>query len=110
MMKLQRFTFTVLLAIAANACDGGTGPDGASLRIVAGSGVTDTIDARLSQALIVEVRDAGGQLVPGHVVRYEAIPMGATQSGFGALVGRLDGAFYTTFLVDTTDESGRSAV
>ncbi len=109
-MTSQRFTFAALLAIAANACDGGTGPDGASLRIVAGSGITDTIDARLPQALIVEVRDAGGQLVPGHVVRYEAIPMGATQSGFGALVGRLDGAFYTTFLVDTTDESGRSSV
>jgi hypothetical protein len=50
---------------------------------VAGAGVSDTIDAKLVQALIVEVRGAGGQLVrPGTLVRFEAQPALSPPRGY----------------------------
>jgi hypothetical protein len=86
-MKLRRVTTAVALGIVLSSCSDGTGPEGATVRIVAGSGVTDTIDARPAQALVVEVRDAGGQLVSGHVVRYESVPISPTQTGVRCVGG-----------------------
>ena len=61
------------LVLLLNACgnDVNGPPLGASLRIVGGAGVTDTIDAQL-QPLVVEVRGRGGKLAAGAVVRFES--------------------------------------
>lgn len=76
--RYPRVASVICLALLLVACggDGGsTGPREASIRIVAGAGVSDTIDARVVQALIVEVRGSGGQLAPqGTLVRFEAQP------------------------------------
>ncbi len=75
--RFPRAAFFICLGLLVAACggDGSTAPREASIRIVAGAGVTDTIDANLVQALIVEVRASGGQLAPvGTLVRFEAQP------------------------------------
>lgn len=60
-----------LILLLANCGDGPTGPSKPGVRAVAGAGVTDTIDAQLSQALVVEVRGQDGALASGVTVRFE---------------------------------------
>ena len=43
-------------------------------RVVAGGGGTDTIESRLLQALIVEIRDSTLQLARGKTIRFEGLP------------------------------------
>jgi hypothetical protein len=99
-----------LLAVLVLSCSdavapGGSGPPGA--RIVAGAGVTDTILAMLPQALIIEVRDDGGRAIPGTLVRIQ--PAGAPPDPSVAL-GKLDAAFLSSAVTDSTDIAGRVAV
>lgn len=64
---------SICLALLLSACgsDDVNGPPlGASLRIISGAGVTDTVDAQL-QPLVVEVRGRGGRLASGTLVRFE---------------------------------------
>lgn len=69
----------VLLA----GCGDGTGPASRGtpgIRIVSGADLTDTIEARSTQDLIIEVRDGAGRPIPGVVVRMAALwtPPGTT--------------------------------
>jgi hypothetical protein len=66
-----------LLAAALIACDDAplTPPVGApGVRPVLGANVTDTVDALLAQALVVEVRNLDGRLASGVVIRFNAEP------------------------------------
>jgi hypothetical protein len=74
--RFPRAAWVVCLGfLAACGGDGSIGPREASIRAVAGAGISDTIDAKPLQALVVEVRGAGGQLAPaGTLVRFEAQP------------------------------------
>ncbi|HEX2081617.1 MAG TPA: hypothetical protein VHG08_28195 [Longimicrobium sp.] len=76
----------LVLAAACGGGDGGTdpepGPTGpATVRIVAGGGQTDTIQALLAQAVTVEVRDASNQPLPGVSVLLASLPVQGSQAG-----------------------------
>jgi hypothetical protein len=92
--------FAVMLA---SACGETAGPDTGTpgLRFVAGAGQADTVDATLSQALVVEVRDTAGHLKSGEVVRFQAEPDNQALN-----VALLTGQF-SSFVADTTDADGR---
>src|SRR5204862_1409284 len=102
-----------MFVVAAASCgDNGTeppiGPPG--LTIVSGAGANDTIDARLVQALVVEVHTPAGRGVPNAVVRFTSLsarrPDGWTTPG--VLVGRLTDATLTSLVVDTTGANSRA--
>jgi len=95
------------LALAATTCAEVTAPriaSVASLHVVAGAGVEDTVDALLYQALVVEARDASGHPVPGVSIVFGA------DSATHVTIGRLDDFPFRTFAVDTTDARGQAAV
>ena len=107
-------TLAVVLAALVLACrNDGTGPRVAAsgLSLVAGSTATDTVDAQLVQALVVEVGDESGLAIPGVVARFTALPVRRPDGVVvaGALVGRLSAAGKGTLVVDTTDVRGRAA-
>jgi hypothetical protein len=62
-----------LILLLANCGDNPTGPgdNKPGIRAVAGAGVTDTVDAQLLHALVVEVRGENGALASGVAVRFE---------------------------------------
>jgi hypothetical protein len=68
-----------LVAALAYACGGGsdapTLPPGAGgpITVVEGGGQTDTVDATLKQALVVQIRDSTLRLVPGVTVRFTPV-------------------------------------
>ena len=124
-LRAKHFIQTVVSTAAIlSACSDGpsavvdTGKPG--LRVVAGSGVTDTIEARLPQALVVEVRNSLGRILPGSIVTFESRPADDTT--------RKDRASYACKLTtpycgppnpdvvshiavfDTTDANGRARV
>jgi hypothetical protein len=67
-------TFAIVaLVLVASACSSPTGSNGRSgIQIVSPAPAADTIGARLSQHLIVEVRDSAGALIPGVSVVFQA--------------------------------------
>lgn len=82
------------------------------LTIVAGAGVTDTVDAEPVQALVVEVRDAQGKIVSGASVRFQSRPPSdpTRQSEGAVFVCALTATTCagSQFVADTTDVSGRA--
>jgi hypothetical protein len=107
-----------LMALGATtvaSCTDATGPGGAGppgLAILAGSGVTDTAFAALPQALIVELRDDGGRVMPGAEVRFTGLHPTDTAraSQFTVYSRRLGSSYISTETVDTTDGIGRARV
>jgi hypothetical protein len=98
------------LLVSVACSGGGTEPSRLTpgLHFVSGNGVSDTIGAVLTQALVVEVRDQNGQVVSGVVVRFESI---SATPGYGAwetLVGGLDQPTRGIFTSDTTDSRGQA--
>ena len=95
-------------------CRNSTEPGERGIAFVAGADATDTVDTRLVQALIVEVRDSRGRVARDAIVRFEALaePDGGPFNPFNAYVARLDEptAGHGIALVDTTDDRGRVAV
>jgi hypothetical protein len=93
------------------ACSGSdsTGPETRrGIQFVAGAGSTDTTSANLVQALVVEVHDSSGAVVPeGTVVRFTSV---VTNFVAEALVGSLTGSANSTFITSPTDAAGRAAV
>ena len=85
-------------------------PTELQFRVVAGGGATDTIEARLLQALIVEIRDSTLQLARGKTIRFEALPADdpSRQDEPTILVKPLDGNQYANLGVDVTDSLGRA--
>lgn len=106
--------FVLALAVACGSSGGEstTEPTSgrASLRVVAGADQSDTALARLTQALVVEVRDSTGRFTPGLTVRFETIyatvrPGEVPPSVF---VSPLAGQFFGTLSIDVTDAQGRA--
>ena len=102
-----------LALVIAVACGGstdaptGTVGVGKPLTIIAGSNITDTIDARPAQALIVEVRD-GSRPVAGVPVRFERV---SSQSAMAEVsVAPISWGFFRRETTDTTDAAGRARV
>jgi len=103
------------LAAAAAACGGdstgpGARPGTPGVHAVAGANVTDTAFAMLTQALVVEVRDSTGHLVPaGTIVRFTGMPLaGSTLAEVS--VEPLSASTFSTFAAAETDVSGRAQV
>ena len=93
------------LLVFAVAC-GGSDPISPAgergIRIVDGAGVTDTVGALRSQALVVEIHDTTGALAPvGTIVRVNSLNVSLSS---------LDGGSFGTFLAKEVDASGRVAV
>ena len=80
------------------------------MRIVSGSGASDTVLAILSQPLVVEVRDPTGQPRAGIVVRFEAQPIEATAREPSVDVRRISTDAFKASMAASTDSSGRAAV
>lgn len=122
--RYPRVTLCACLAILVSSC-GGDGPtdppfevNQPGVHVVLGANVTDTIDAPLLQALVVEVRGPDGELAQGAVVRFESQPTSNTSRPHEpaiyvcALTASTCGPdWYGTFSLvatDTTDATGRA--
>ena len=108
---------TVLAAVLLAGCkDDSTGPEG-DIHIVAGANVTDTVEAQLAQALIVQLHDPDGEPLSGVAVRFEAQPHGRPETPsylaavyVCALTASSCGRYSleSTVAFDTTDAQGRA--
>ena len=111
---VKGFMVVVVVAVSLGlGCKDATEPGERGITFVAGESATDTIDARLVQALIVEVRDSRGRAASGVTVRFDALvePEGDPFSSVNAYVARLDQLTGEAIAaVDTTDDRGRAAV
>lgn len=98
--------------VAATACGGDTTAPKprAPLTIVAGADVTDTIQARPVQALVVEVREPDGSPAVGVVVRFRSLVVSdSTHPNWpNVYMASLTSQNYSTFITDQTDASGRA--
>ena len=110
--RAPRVLAIVVGVLASATCDNPvepTGPPG--ITIVAGAGVTDTIDARPAQALLVEVHTTAGLPARRAVVQFAGLPTAAGPNPQTSVrVGRIDAQPTQPLAVDTTDGSGRARV
>jgi hypothetical protein len=105
-------TFVALSAAAVCACGDSTGPDFGppGLRIVAGDHQSDTIETKLAQAVVAELRDARGRPVRDHTLRFETVPIDPSRPDVlphTAYVTGPDGSDYGHLTVQRTDDQGR---
>ena len=106
---MRRHFLLIATLFVSTSCGDSSGPGGGhpGLALVSGYNLTDTIDAKPVKALVVEVRDDRGAIVPrGTIVRFSA--GGNFQSEM--LVGALTSTFFSTFATDETDGAGRASV
>ena len=104
---------TLLVAALSYGCGGGsdapTQPpplvDKTPIRVVAGGEQSDTVDAILQQALVVEIRDSTGQLAVGRTVRFTSFIASGEP---GVKVSALDQQDFGTFASDVADAQGRA--
>jgi len=108
-------THALLIATLGSLACGGdgasTGPKATGIRIIAGAGANDTVQARPLQALVVEVRE-GNVAMPGVGVRFETLPAtDTTRKGeFPVLTAAGAQGWFSNSTSDTTDASGRASV
>ena len=111
MLRPMRKHLLLISAIfVALSCGDSSGPVGGhpGLTLVSGYNLTDTITAKPAQALVVEVRDANGAIVPnGTVVRFTAVINSYTPE---MTVEGLTSSYYDTFATGETNDAGRVAV
>lgn len=102
----------IFLALCGTlACQDGTGPgDPPGIHVVEGGSAADTVLATLVQALVVEVRDEQGKVVPGAVVRFSSVMGDAHPHVPTVWVGPITSTQFSTLVVDSTDARGRAAV
>lgn len=105
----------LIVACGDGPTDPLTGEPG--VRVVAGAGVIDTIDAQPLQALVVQVRGPGGAVASGKVVRFQSRPAVETTSPYYEpavyvcpLAAQTCGPFGGQFTTDTTDANGHAKV
>jgi len=106
---MRRHFLLIAAILVATSCGDSSGPGGGrpGLTLVSGYNLTDTIEAKPIRALVVEVRDDRGAIVPqGTIVRFSG--GGTFQSEM--LVGALTSTFYSTFAAGETDGAGRASV
>ena len=101
-------TAALLLAAACSDSSGPKADRGPRVRLISGFDVTDTVTARPTAALVVEVHDSSGAVAPqGTVVRFTAVNNGATPE---MLVQSLSSTSFSTFAAAETDAAGRTGV
>jgi Tol biopolymer transport system component len=106
----------IAAGVASLGCGGGDTaprpPHAVPFRVIAGGGITDTVQAHLTTALIVEIHDSTGGSGAGRVVRFESLPPDDTarKTETAILVGGLAGINYGTFLAPTADSLGQAKV
>ncbi|HSQ29888.1 MAG TPA: Ig-like domain-containing protein [Gemmatimonadaceae bacterium] len=106
----------LVLVAGTVSCGGGEPPTQSNaephLTVIAGTGVTDTIQARLAQPLTVEFRDEHSQPVAGVPLSVEAnAPIDSTRSVEHAVqVGPNNGSWFGDTVTVTTDRAGRAAI
>ena len=92
----------LLLLVAACGGDSLAPPIQRGMRIVQGAGVSDTVTAIATTALVIEVHDSTGVRAPlGTVVRF---------TGTNVVMSQLDANLFTPFVAKGVDDSGRAAV
>jgi hypothetical protein len=105
---MRRTLFVPLVAaLLLSGCggDGPTEPAGTpGLHVVAGAGVTDTVDAILPAELVVELRDQNAKPRAGVAVVFFVSEFNFS----GAMVARSGTLDFQLEVVDTTDASGRA--
>lgn len=108
----MRRNFLLIAAIfVSTSCGDSSGPGGGrpGLTLVSGYNLTDTISAQPAKALVVEVRDDRGAIVPrGTIVRFSSV--GTNYFLAEMLVGALTSTSYDIFATGETDGAGRAAV
>lgn len=109
---MRRITWLLGAVVAAAACSDASGPTGGratGIQFISGANTTDTVGARPTAALVVEVRDAAGAIAPqGTVVRFTAVPSGTFATEM--LVQSLTSNSFSTFATGATDAAGRAGV
>ena len=110
-LPLLAFALPPLFSLVACG-DDGTSPEPHTpdIHILAGADVTDTIDARLIQALRVVVRDPAGEVVPNTVVQFSTTAATAADGSThnSVFVRRLDETTSTSAVFDTTTADGEA--
>ncbi len=118
MMRIPQFALKaaatcLALAAALAACkdDGGTSPQtGPALRILAGAGITDTIEAIPTQGLVVQVLGEDGRPDAGVDVHFEVLPDPVAPFAPRILVANVGSSTFGTVAGATTDAEGRATV
>jgi WD40-like Beta Propeller Repeat len=108
---MRRHFLLVAAIFVVTSCGDSSGPSGGrpGLTLVSGYNLTDTISTKPVTALVVEVRDAQGAIVPqGTIVRFTPVPTSYFQSEM--MVEELTSTSYTNFATGETDGAGRAAV
>src|SRR5258708_18821971 len=113
MLRSSRFVRALALVVAGAAlsCSDNTvtGPTGATLRIIAGAGIIDTVTAQPSQALVVEVRGPDGSPATGTTVRFLSLPIDTTHRySLGVLVSPPTSTFFGGFDGEHADARGHA--
>lgn len=104
-----------LCSVALFAC-GGDGPSQPTptkirgLRIVAGADVSDTVSAMPSQALVVDVHDSTGAVVPAGTVVQFSTTIRPPSNVPEMLIKGLASSLFGPLATGTTDTAGRAAV
>jgi Tol biopolymer transport system component len=111
---LRRLALAWVVASGLAACsEGGTPPEPPGtpgLRVVSGGGASDTIGATLTQALVVELRDASGYIRAGAEVVFRVVPSAGIPTPDDPRVAKLSSSQFTGIVAETSDAQGRSAV
>jgi len=108
----RRLLAAAIAAALVIGCGGdSTAPKPTSgLRIEAGANASDTIGAALAQALVVAVREPGGALATGAVVRFTALQNDTLPYATTIAVAALTSQNFSGFASDSTDAQGHAAV
>lgn len=104
-----RILLAVLAVVSACHGDGSLAPARhGTLHLLAGNGTTDTVQAMLVQALVVQLLDDRGKPLPGIVIRYQTVPPSQDQPAFAYVTATSRNSF-SSVLSDSTDARGRSS-
>ncbi len=108
---MRRHFLLIAAIFVVTSCGDSSGPRAGhpGLTLVSGYNLTDTISAAPAGALVVEVRDARGAIVPqGTIVRFTPVPTPYFRAEM--MVEGLTSTSYATFATGATDGAGRAAV
>jgi Tol biopolymer transport system component len=108
---MRRQLLLVATIFVATSCGDSSGPRGGrpGITLVSGYNLTDTIGARPVKALVVEVRDEQGAIVPqGTIVRFAPVATSYYQPAM--MVEELTSTFFTNFAAGATDAAGHASV